>query len=171
MSDQSKPPSSVPLSPAPKPKPSAQPVPTPSKSSPVFGLALLIGIVALGIVAFKLPFEGDPSTVKRIGITCISLFIGLLIYSMARGLIEAVLKAVVEVIAAAMFLLDALAVTLVILWRQPITDWAVRNDFGDDNAFWVLAVFMAIVLFIINAVVFLLLHPLSKVVGTEIEIR
>ena len=170
MSDQPTPTpkKAMPNSGAPSPSASGS---TASGPSPIFGFTVMLGLAAIVFVVMQLPFAEDPGTMKRLGTACIALLIGLMIYSAARAMIESILKALVEIVAASVFLLDALAILLVLYWKEPITQWGIDMGMKESSAFWTIAVGIAALLFIANAIVFLLLHPLSRVVGTEIVIR
>lgn len=172
MSDQptSKPtPRPTPKSPAPA-KPQS-PAPATTNSSPVFGVTIALGLALIVYVVMQLPYGEDPGTLKRLGTACVATFVGLMIYSAARAMIESILKALVEIVAASVFVIDALIVLLVVYWKDALTEWGVGMGMAEPSAFAIIAVSIAAAMFIINALIFLLLHPLSRVVGTEIVIR
>lgn len=156
----------------PRPHRSAAPGPAPSepKRTPAFPIAIVLGLIGFVWVIMQLPFEGDPGTMNRLGKACVALLVGMLIYGGARGLVESVLKAAVEVLAVLLFLLNALGVALVILWRPQLTAWAIDAGFGEEHAFWQAALLLGGTAFLLDALVFLLLYPLSRIVGTRLNI-
>ncbi len=156
--------------PAPRPKTPAPAMPE-SKRTPVFAIAMVIGLIAFGYLMLKLPFEGDPKPSHRLGTGCIALFAAMIVYGGARTTVESVLKGLVEIVAVGLFLLNALAAALVWLWKQPLTDWAVAMDFGEEHAFAKVTLLIAAGAFVFDAVVFLLLYPLSRIVGTKLDIE
>jgi len=140
------------------------------KRTPAFAIAVVLGLIGFFYVVAKLPFEGDPGFVKRLGTGCVALLAGLMIYSGARALVESVLKAAIEVLAVVVFLLNALAAAMVIVWKRPITAWAVDAGFSEEHAFWQAVLLLAGGVFLVDALIFLLLYPLSRVVGTHLKI-
>lgn len=141
------------------------------RRTPAFGIAIVVGLLVFGYAMLHLPFEGDPKTEHRLGTGCIALLVGMLIYGGARSTVESVLKALVEVIAVGLFLLNGLAAALVWMWKQPLTDFAIEIGFSEKQTFGQVVIVLAIAAFVVNAVVFVLLHPLSRIVGTKLEIE
>jgi|GEM_PF-3327007 len=140
-------------------------------TSPVFPIALASGVLGLLYLVQRMPLEGDPGFWERVGLTCVVLFAAMVVYSAARTLIETVLKAMVELMAVGIFLLDALTGLLVVSYRPELEALAVDLGLGEEEAFLKMVVPIALVVFVLNAAAFLLLYPLSRIVGTHLEIK
>jgi hypothetical protein len=141
---------------------------TANENSLAFPIAVVIGVIIYIIVITNLPLSNNPGFWARFGIGLASAYAGLGVLSVTLDFVKASLKAIVEVSMVLLALANAL--TGAFLWA------AFRSSDGipwlrqvTNESFVGMVILAAIVLFIGDALVLLVLYPLARTAGTDLE--
>lgn len=140
------------------------------KATPFYGFAVVLGLLGYVAIIFRL-VDQEVLDSKRIVIHGVAaLVIGVLIFVWAHGLVKAVLKALVELVAALVGLFNALAVLWA--WRSPPFARSLTEMMGlslSEEKSIETFVFAVIFIFTLNMAVFFVLYPLSQSAGTSLD--
>jgi hypothetical protein len=138
--------------------------------TPVYGIALFLAACAFVVLVLNLPFEGNPKVLPRLLIGAACAFSTALVFGAALGFVKFALKALVEVAAALLLLLNATIVALLWLSFPSLTAWLVEIDVSSrDDAAWVAAGMAAVGLFLLDAVALFFLYPMAQSARTSLD--
>lgn len=137
---------------------------TNSKTTPAFGVAMFLAGIGFIIILNKLPFPDNYGFWQLLGIFIASCFIGLIIFAISTGLINALLKIVVEVLVVLLMLIN---VTYVASCWAFFDNILLDFKLESENTF-IAIIILALSLFIFDIICALVLIPLSKIVGSDV---
>jgi hypothetical protein len=139
---------------------------TASEYSIALPISAIVGVIIYLCVIAGLPLPGDPGFWTRSGIGFGSALAGTFVLSTALEFVKASLKAIVEVAMCLLLFSNALAGAL--LWTAYGSDraGALLRPIGP---FAGLAIATAVLLFVLDALVLLVLYPLARTAGTDLE--
>jgi hypothetical protein len=141
-----------------------------NNGSPIFSIALFLLFITFIFLFKSLPFSKDLSFFQMSGMGVVCIVVGVIIFSVAMGLIDFFYKFIIEV-----------ALALVLFFNVSYTAfcWSYFNEamlflkeWGIDvvhaeNKFMAFLI-LALLLFMIDVVVAFIMVPLSRIVGTKV---
>ncbi len=139
--------------------------------TPVYGIAMFIGLIIYIVVISNLPLPDDPGFWPRTGIGFACLIAGGMIFGGALAFIDFAFKAIVEVAAVLLLLFDVIYSSFIWMFSSNLRQWLIHNEIAkEEYAFGVVVIVAAIILFSLNMFAFLIIYPAAKTAGTKLEL-
>jgi hypothetical protein len=135
-----------------------------SKTTLAFGIAMLLATIGFIIILNQLPFPDHYGFWHLLGIFLASCFIGFIIFAISTGLMNAVLKIVVEILVVLLMLVN---VTYVASCWAFFDGILIGLNLENENKF-IAIIILALSLFIFDLICALVLIPLSRIVGSDV---
>jgi hypothetical protein len=133
----------------------------------VFGVAMFVALILyIGLIS-KLPLPEDTASWPRVGIGFASAIGGGMVFSWASAFVQRFLKVIVEVAAVALLLINVSVGALLWTAFPEISRWGSPKG---DGPFGGIVLMGAIFLFLFDVLAFLVLYPLARTVGTNIDL-
>lgn len=141
------------------------------KQTPAFGISIFASLVLYIALVSKLPLPGDPAFWPRLGIGFASAFCGLIVYHCALAFVTAVLKAIAEIAAVVLMLINVSVGVILCTFPHEIQQMLSQSGVEKDEQFFAAVLTVAIALFILDVFAFLVLYPLARTAGTSLELE
>ncbi|HEY1232818.1 MAG TPA: hypothetical protein VGH22_05515 [Candidatus Binatia bacterium] len=140
-----------------------------TRSTPVFGVAGVLALLAfIGLLA-SLPLPGNPQDETRFKIGLAAGFAGLIVTGLAAGFAKFALRALVEIAVVAVCFSNAVAAVAAWMWSaylsELVSTWKIASA---ENALLTALALAACVIFVIDVALMLVLCPLAKVAGSNV---
>jgi hypothetical protein len=138
-------------------------------TTPVGGIAGAVAFFAFIALVANLPLPGNPEGGARFGIGLAAGFAGAMVAGLAAGFAKFALRALVEIAVVSVFFLNAVAAIAVWISSAYLSDlasaWKVASG---ENALPTALALAALVIFVIDVALMLILYPLAKVAGSDV---
>ncbi|MFY0631456.1 MAG: hypothetical protein JXR05_13820 [Flavobacteriaceae bacterium] len=139
--------------------------------TPAFAITIIILLIVFIIFMVKSPLYEKYDFWPFVGIGAGSVFIGIIIYMLAYGIVESIFKIIVEVIAAILIFINV--IYLVHSWetfelmKYSVYELGILRSWN-QNFVTVLAILIPML--IVNIVAFFIIYPLSRIAGTRVDL-
>ena len=143
----------------------------PSIHSPVSGIALAVAGLFYLVFMAKVSLPQEPGLFIRILLGLGGLAIGGGIYTAALNSVQTLLKAIVEILGAALLLTNALMCVLVYTHHEALILALKEAGLASEKHDIIpLILIMGGCLFLADALFFILLYPLAQIAGTSVKL-
>lgn len=133
--------------------------------TPAFGIALFVFAVLFIVFLNQLPFPEDYEFINYAGIFIGCCFIVGFIFVSAVSLINAIYKIIIEVSVAILLFCNAIYVSLCWVYFNDIVFWLEINT---EKKYFVVALIMGLVLFLIDSILTILLLPFARLANSSV---
>ena len=134
------------------------------EDSPATGIVVVLGVILIIVMINKIPFFDDYSFWSKAGILLACCAGGGIVLGMAAGLMNALLKIIIDIAVGLLFVFNFVYVLFCIVgfesYVNNVAYWGLDLPINDN---WLTIFIMALTIFIYNLIVIFVLLPLARI--------